>query len=164
MPTLSKTRAGIQGEGMATQRASAPFDSGGGGLVVHSHVNIRMRDGSVETAPDVGGPLWIKKIMITHDSASDNWWRIEDHNGTLFKMFLHQADLRQVPGIANRRPPPDFLVEALDTAFTSKTEIIDFPEPGLYAEGDLGFEAGVNSTTDVTIYYTYATPTPEPTP
>ena len=143
---------------MATQNVTAPS----GPLVPVGLRNIRMSNGTIETV--VSQPIFIHKIMITHDDTGDNFFAIQDMNGYVFKMFLHQADLRQVPGIANRRPPPDFLVEALDTAFTSKTEIIDFPAPGLYAEGDLGFEAGVNSTTDVTIYYTYATPTPEPTP
>ena len=44
---------------------------------------------------------------------------------TIFKQFLHQVDLRE-----------DSL-SGLSTAFTTKAEIIDFPEPGLYFHGNL---------------------------
>ena len=158
MPTLSIPRAGRRGEGMATQNVTAPS----GPLVPVWLRNIRMSNGTIETV--VSQPIFIHKIMITHDDTGDNFFAIQDMNGYVFKMFLHQTDLRQAPGILNRRPPPTFLVEALDTAFTSKTEIIDIPAPGLRAEGNIGIEAGVNNTTDTTIYYTYASDTADPTP
>mgnify|MGYP003144710982 CR=1 FL=1 len=160
MPTLSRARAGYRGEGMATHNATALVDGGLGPAM--GARNLRMRDGTVENTPN--GPIRIHKIMITHSSLSDNYFELWDINGRLFKMFLHQTDFREAPGILNRRPPPTFLVPPLRSTFTTQTEIIDIPEPGLYAEGNIGVVAQVNDTTDTTIYYTYAQHTAEPTP
>ena len=162
MPSLSRPKAGYVGEGMATQNPLAPVDSGAGPPM--GSRNIRMRDCTVENVPTC--PIYIHKLMVTHndDTTAANFFELWDMNGRLFKIYLHSNIFRAVPGIVNRRPPPTFLVKPMDTAFTTKTEIIDFPAPGLRAEGNIGVIAGVNNTTDTTIYYTYARDTPEPTP
>mgnify|MGYP005816589071 FL=1 len=123
---------------------------------------IRMSDGSTETVPNT--PIFIKKLIVTHADAADNFLAIKDLNGYLFKIFLHQADLREVPGIEDRRNPGEWIVPPMQCAFTTQSDIIDFPEPGLRAEGNISLEAGINGTTESTIYYTYASNTPDPTP
>ena len=160
MPSLSRPRAGYKGEAMATQNPSAPVDLGAGPPM--GSRNLRMRDGTVENIPTY--PIYIHKLMVTHtdETTAANFFELWDLNGRLFKIYLHSNIFRAVPAIRNRKPPPTFLVPAMDGAFTTKTEIIDFPAPGLLAEGNVGVIAGVNNTTDTTIYYTYARDIGEP--
>ena len=158
MPTLSRPRAGYKGEAMAT------FISGGteGSMIPMGLRNIRESDGTLENVDTTC--IFIKKIIVTNIGTAATTFRIEDNNGILFKIFLEDTINRQVPAIRNRRPPPTFLVPALDTIYTSEANVIDFPEPGLRAEGNIGigYETGEGGDFKGVLYYTYAHNTQDP--
>ena len=160
MPTLTAPRAGYEGEGMATFSTASNEDTGLGFPM--GFRNIRHSDGSSENVPNT--TVFIKKIIVTNAGTAATTFRMDDINGTLFKIFLEDTINRQVPGLLNRRPPPTFLVPALDTIYTSEATVIDFPEPGLRAEGNIGVgcESGEGAAAKGVLYYTYAHDTPGP--
>ena len=152
MPSLVRPRAGLKGEAMATFVANGEE----GALIPLGFRNIRQSDGSLENV-DVTC-VFIKKIIITSTGTAATTFRVEDGNGILFKMFLEDTINRQAPGILNRRPPPTFLVPALDSTFSSEATVIDFPEPGLRAESNIGigYDTGESGAFKGLLYYTYA--------
>ena len=80
---------------------------------------------------DYTGSGYILKLIMTNTNASDNIVYLYDEgtggsdNILIFGQFLHQVDLREDSS------------SGLATAFTTKAEIIDFPEPGLFFNGNL---------------------------
>ena len=159
MPSLVRPRAGYIGEGMAHFATASDQDTGLGFPM--GARNIRQSDGSLENVDNT--TIFIKKIIVTNAGTAATTFRMDDINGTLFKIFLEDTINRQVPGILNRRPPPTFLVPALDSTFSSEATVIDFPEPGLRAEGNIGVgcESGEGAAAKGTYYYTYAHETPD---
>ena len=80
---------------------------------------------------DYTGSGYILKLIMTNTNASDNIVYLYDEgtggsdNILIYGQFLHQVDLREDSS------------SGLATAFTTKAEIIDFPEPGLFFNGNL---------------------------
>ena len=120
---------------MATlsRKANQPGDLVTGYLAVTNSQQAALPYGRSAAGAETSytGAGHILKLIITNTNAADNIISlIDDGTGgsddiTIFKQFLHQVDLRE-----------DSL-SGLSTAFTTKAEIIDFPEPGLYFHGNL---------------------------
>ena len=129
MPTLTRNKANSAGDLITgylavtnSQQAALPYG----------------RDDTGATASYTGGG-YILKLILTNTSASDNIFYLYD-DGTggsddilIYGQFLHQVDLGENS------------VAGLSSAFTTKAEIIDFPEPGLFFHGNLKAVSSVAS-------------------
>ena len=87
------------------------------------------RDNAGATASYTGSG-YILKVILTNTNTADNIFYLyddgaSDDNILIYGQFLHQVDLREDSS------------NGLATAFTTKAEIIDFPEPGLFFHGNL---------------------------
>ena len=91
------------------------------------------------------GAGYIQKLIITNANAADNVLTLTDNGSggsdaiTIFAQFLHQVDLQENSGAG------------LSSAFTTKAEIIDFPEPGLFFHGNLKAVSSQSSGIHMTI-------------
>ena len=129
MPTLTRPKANNSGDLITgylavtnSQQAALPYG----------------RTDAGATASYTGGG-YILKLILTNTSTSDNIFYLYD-DGTggsddilIYGQFLHQVDLREDSGAG------------LSSSFTTKAEIIDFPEPGLYFHGNLKAVSSVAS-------------------
>ena len=135
MPTLSRLKANNKGDLVTgysavtnSQVAALPYGRDDAGALA-----------------SYTGPGYVLKLIATNYSTANRDFSLYD-NGTggsdsilIFKQFLHQVDIREDSGAG------------LSTAYTTKAEIIDFPEPGLYFHGNLKVISNGSSGVALTI-------------
>jgi len=135
MPTLSRAKANNKGDLVTgylavtnSQAAALPYGRDDAGALA-----------------SYTGSGFILKIIATNYSTANRDFSLYD-NGTggsdsilIYKQFLHQVDLREDG------------TTGLSTAYTTKAEIIDFPEPGLYFHGNLKAVSNGSSGVALTI-------------
>ena len=121
MQTLSRLKANIKGDIISGYRA------------VTNSKQLAVTYGRTDAGAvaDYAGSGYVLKLIMTNTNAADNVVYLYDDgtggsdNILLFGQFLHQVDLREDSS------------NGLATAFTTKAEVIDFPEPGLFFNGNL---------------------------
>ena len=121
MATLSRPKANRQGDIISGYRA----------VTNSKQLALTYGRDNLGNVADYTGSGYILKLILTNTNAADNIIYLYDDgidgsdNKLIFGQFMHQVDFRE-DGTAG-----------LSTAFTTKAEVIDFPEPGLYFNGNL---------------------------